>query len=110
MIAKKLIVTATEVETGLLLEESEKFTYDFPVYEFENGLILRISYSPNSACFFEDRNSIEADGGEMGATMQVSVAETESRTDFSLQSLEEGIEASLAEFGSVPKKALAMLS
>jgi len=100
MVATKLIVTATEKDSGLL----EEFTYEFPVYEFEDGLILVIGEDTHD-WFFEDRESIEANG----CAQVIDVAESSETIDWSLEDLQEAIEGSLSEFWKVPKKALDLL-
>ena len=100
MKAKKLIVTAAEYSSGNIEETS----YEFPVYEFQNGLILVVSQDTNDL-FYEDRESIKANG----YAQVTEIVETETVSGWDLFDLQRAIRASLAEFGSVPAKALAML-
>ena len=98
MQATKLIVTATEYT-------DKETSYDFSAYQFSNGLIMVIGEDTND-WFFEDRESIEANGLAQVTNVEV---EAESTIDRSPKDLRKAIRASLKEFGSVPPKALAML-
>ena len=104
MKATKLIVTATEYTEY----DDKETSYDFPVYQFSNGLIMVIGEDTND-WFFEDRGSIEANGPHGLAQVTNVEIEAESTIDWSLKDLRKAIRASLGEFGSIPPKALAML-
>ena len=97
MIAKKLIVTATETTSS--------FIYQFPVWEFEDGLTF-ITNNNYVNFFFEDRKEIKTSNPEE----VFEVTETDSVFDWSLKDLQESIRVSLTEYGDIPAKALAMLS
>ena len=99
MQAVKLIVTVADPDN---IEES---TYEFPVYEFHNGLILVIDELIND-WFFEDRGQIQANGLNQ---MVIGVTESSESIDRSLEDLQESIKCSLTELGRVPQKALKML-
>ena len=104
MKATKLIVTAQETDSATLSTSS---TYNFPVWEFENGLILVPSDSTND-WFFESRDEIEANG----LAEIVEVEETETTSDWSVEDLNDAIEGSQSEFGedSVPAIALELIN
>ena len=97
MQAIKLIVTATEYT-------DKETSYDFPAYQFSNGLIMVIGEDTND-WFFEDRESIQANGYDS----IIDVTVTDSVSNWNLKDLRKTIKASLKEFGSIPAKALAML-
>jgi len=98
MRAIKLIVTAQDPN------DQEDSAYDFPVWEFESGLILVIGDYTND-WFFDCRNEIEANGLDQ----VIALTETEETSEWSLEALQESIKGSLAEFGSVPELALPLL-
>jgi hypothetical protein len=101
MKAQKLIVTARELNYS---ETGEKDSYHFPVYEFENGLILVVGDTTND-WFFDSRDEIEPNG----TAVTESVQETGEFSDWDKGDLIESIKASLNEFGSLPDKALQLL-
>ena len=97
LVAKKLIVTAVDDSCP------KTASYKFPVWEFENGLILVPSLSTNDY-FFEDRESIEA----CGLAFVDSIEETEITDNWKSSYLLLTIQRSMREFGidSVPQKHL----
>ena len=106
----KLIVTATDYNKQYSADSYEfpvelEVSHSFPVYELENGLIIVVSNDTND-WYYESREEIDANGNDFISD----VTETDSIREWDLEDLRESIEASLKEFGSVPKKALAMLS
>jgi len=98
MKANKLIVTAQDPN------DREDSACDFPVWEFESGLILVIGDYTND-WFFDCREAIEAHGFDQVIT----VTETEETSEWSLEALQESIQLSLDDFGSVPELALSLL-
>jgi len=98
MNAIKLIVTAQEPDN------EGGSTYDFPVWEFESGLILVIGDYTND-WFFDCRDEIEANG----LAQVIAVTETKETSEWSLEALQESIQLSLDDFGSVPELALSII-
>ena len=82
--AKKLIVTA----------QDNGNTYQFPVWEFENGAVLVPSSTTND-WFFNAREDIEPNG----TAVVIATFDTEETQEFTKAELKESIEGSEREFG-----------
>ena len=97
MLATKLIVA--------IANNNNENTDVFEVYEFQNGLIF--VECPDTCHFFhEDRESIQTNN----YSRITGISETKDGFEWSLEDLQETIRVSLADWGTVSPKALAMLS
>lgn len=89
--AKKLIVTAQEIN---LDGEGQSPTYQFPVWQFENGAILVEGVTTND-WFFDSQDEIEPNG----TAIVIAIEETEETITFDKEELKESVEGSEREFG-----------
>ena len=96
------VLEVKTIESGIIADPT-RCKGSFNVLEFENGLILVPGESTND-WFFDDRDSIDACGGDI----VTSVEETGETEEWTSEQLLRAIQESVKEFGvdSVPQKHL----
>ena len=95
MNAQKLVVTANALNPELDEDAINTGEYTFPVWEFENGVILVPSETTNDY-FFNSREEIEANGLDV----VVSVEATGEYIEWSIEEIDEAIAGYQDEFGA----------